>query len=173
MRSCRTSFYEFLPDADKVYRFLYQGGCLFFLSELPSWSIFKIFWCCLLRRTVCILTSRHLKNGKEYRLYTIQRKPWAVAIFYIKLTFLEDFQLEALRASGHTACRFVEAETLALPICTIGGQHASSYNVCFVGYSLGDAILRYMMDALAALRLETGIKEVNCWALADENTANS
>lgn len=48
-----------------------------------------------------------------------------------------------------------------------------TYNVCFVGYSLGDAILRYMMDALAALRLETGIKEVNCWALADENAANS
>ena len=48
-----------------------------------------------------------------------------------------------------------------------------TYNICFVGYSLGDAILRYMVDALAALRLETGIKEVNCWALADENAANS
>lgn len=88
-----TSFYEFLPDADKAYRFLYQGGCLFFLSELPSWSIFKIFWCCLLRRTVCILTSRHLKNGKEYRLRTTQWKPWAVAIFYRKRIFLTESSL--------------------------------------------------------------------------------
>lgn len=108
-----TSFYEFLPDADKAYRFLYQGGCLFFLSELPSWSIFKIFWCCLLRRTVCILTSRHLKNGKEYRLRTTQWKPWAVAIFYIKLTFLEYFQFEAFRASNHTVCRFAEKARLS------------------------------------------------------------
>ena len=30
-----TSFYEFLPDADKAYRFLYQGGCLFFWA-LPG-----------------------------------------------------------------------------------------------------------------------------------------
>ena len=48
-----------------------------------------------------------------------------------------------------------------------------TYNVCFVGYSLTDTILRYMVDALAALRLETGIKGVNCWALADENADNS
>lgn len=47
-----------------------------------------------------------------------------------------------------------------------------TYDVCFVGYSLGDAILRYMVDALAALQLETGIEGVNCWALA-ENGATS
>lgn len=41
-----------------------------------------------------------------------------------------------------------------------------TYNICFVGYSLGDAILRYMVDALAALRLEAGAEGVNCWALA-------
>lgn len=47
-----------------------------------------------------------------------------------------------------------------------------TYNICFVGYSLGDAILRYMVDALAALRLETGTEGMNCWALA-ENGATS
>lgn len=47
-----------------------------------------------------------------------------------------------------------------------------TYDVCFVGYSLGDAILRYMVDALAALRLEAGTDGVNCWALA-ENGATS
>lgn len=41
-----------------------------------------------------------------------------------------------------------------------------TYNICFVGYSLGDAILRYMVDALAALRLEAGAEGMNCWALA-------
>lgn len=47
-----------------------------------------------------------------------------------------------------------------------------TYNICFVGYSLGDAILRYMVDALAALQLETGTEGMNCWALA-ENGASS
>lgn len=42
-----------------------------------------------------------------------------------------------------------------------------TYDVCFVGYSLGDAILRYMVDALAAWRPETGTEGINCWALAE------
>ena len=42
--------------------FYTKAVAYFFLSELPSWSIFKIFWCCLLRRTVSIMTSRYLEK---------------------------------------------------------------------------------------------------------------
>lgn len=38
-----TSFYEFLPDADKAYRFLYQGGCLFFFERIAVMEHFQNF----------------------------------------------------------------------------------------------------------------------------------
>ena len=41
-----------------------------------------------------------------------------------------------------------------------------NYTVCFVGYSINDPVLRYMMDALAADRLQ-GESTPHAWALGD------
>jgi len=44
-----------------------------------------------------------------------------------------------------------------------------NYVVCFVGYSINDPVLRYMMDALAADRMQ-GEDTLQAWALGDSET---
>lgn len=47
------------------------------------------------------------------------------------------------------------------------------YDICLVGYSLGDAILRYMFDALAAVRPQTtAYRTTICWALVEDTERN-
>lgn len=89
-------------------------------------------------------------NGLIYLHGSLPRKPDAAELNRLVVTS-GDFGLAYL--TERWAARFVS-------------ELFRNYSVCFVGYSINDPVLRYMMDALAADRM-LGESIPQAWALGD------